>query len=109
MLTEGDKLYLITRSDLKPGAQAVQAAHALREFAATHPELDKLWYERSNYLALLVVPDEKALSQLLERAERRLIPVAGFREPDLGGTLTAVALAPRGKGLVRGLPLALAS
>ncbi len=108
-MKNGDKIYLVTRSDLPLGSQAVQAAHALREFAATHPELDKLWYERSNYLALLAVPDETALSRLLERAERRLIPVVGFREPDLGGALTAVALAPGGKGLVRGLPLALAS
>ncbi len=26
------KLYLITRADLSPGQQAVQAAHALQEF-----------------------------------------------------------------------------
>lgn len=103
----GDKLYLVTRADLPPGSQAVQAAHALREFAAAYPELDKLWYERSNYLAFLAVPDEATLSRLLRRAKERLIPAVGFREPDLGESLTAVALAPKAKGLVRGLPLAL--
>lgn len=104
----GDKLYLVTRSDLPPGSQAVQAAHAMREFAAQYPELDKLWYERSNYLALLSVPDERALSRLLNRARGRLIPAVGFREPDLSESLTAVALASKAKGLVRRLPLALA-
>jgi len=107
-MKSGDKLYLVTRSDLPAGAQAVQSAHALRKFVATYPELDKLWYERSNYLALLAVPDEKSLSQLLERARRRGIPAVGFREPDLGWSLTAVALASKAKGLVRRLPLALA-
>jgi len=32
------KLYLITREDLPPGQQAVQAAHALREFGEHHPD-----------------------------------------------------------------------
>jgi Peptidyl-tRNA hydrolase PTH2 len=107
-MKNGDKLYLVTRSDLPPGHQAVQSAHAMREFKNSYPELEQLWYERSNFLALLAVPDEASLSRLLERARRRGIPAVGFREPDLGGALTAVALAPRGKGLVRRLPLALA-
>ncbi len=107
-MKSGDKLYLVTRADLSPGSQAVQAVHAMREFVAWYPELDKLWYERSNFLAFLVVPNEEALSRLLKQAEGRLIPVVGFREPDLGESLTAIALASNAKGLVRRLPLALA-
>lgn len=30
------KLYLVVRADLPPGPQAVQAAHAARQFAAEH-------------------------------------------------------------------------
>jgi hypothetical protein len=52
------KLHLVTRRDLSPGQQAVQAAHALREFIQHHPEVDRDWYERSNTLALLAVEDE---------------------------------------------------
>jgi len=102
------KLYITTRTDLPNGPQAVQSCHALAQFQVEHPELFRFWYERSNFLALLAVPDEVSLSLLLERARRRGIPAVGFREPDLGGALTAVAPTPTAKGLVRKLPLALA-
>lgn len=107
----GDKLYLVTRSDLRPGQQAVQAAHALRAFAAEHPELDELWYRESNYLGLLAVEDEPALRRLLDRAQDLGVRVSAFEEPDLGGAVTAVALepGPGSRRLTRGLPLALAS
>jgi hypothetical protein len=58
MTTLNDKLYLITRADLIPGSQAVQACHAARQFAADYPEIEREWFERSNYLAFLAVPDE---------------------------------------------------
>jgi len=80
----------------------------MAQFQVDFPEVAKFWYEQSNYLALLAAPDEEALTQLLERASWRGIPAVGFREPDLDNALTAVALAPAGKGLVRRLPLALA-
>ena len=103
----GDKLYLVVRADLPAGAQAVQAAHALREFAAHHPEVDRAWYERSNYLALLSVPDEGALQRLLTRARERGLLAAPFHEPDRHNEMTALALEPAGQRLVRNLPLAL--
>lgn len=106
-----EKLVLVTRADLPPGAQAVQAAHAMREFAELHPELDKQWHEQSNTLALLVVPDERGLRRLLDRAADRGLRVAVFREPDLGGQLTAAALEPAQatQRLCRNLPLALSA
>lgn len=107
----GDKLYLVTRADLPAGAQAVQAAHALRQFAAEHPEVDREWFERSNYLGLLTVPSEADLARLLAKAERRGIAAAAFREPDLGDSLTAIALGPcsGARALTRALPLALSA
>lgn len=103
------KLYLISRSDLRPGQQAVQAAHAMRQFAADHPELDKEWFERSNTLAFLTVPDERSLVRLIHRAEDRDLRVSLFREPDLDNSLTAIALEPgqTSQRLCRNLPLAL--
>jgi len=104
-----EKLFLVTRSDLPPGQQAVQAVHAMRQFVAEHPEVDLEWYSKSNTLAFLEVPDEAALGVLRVKAMDRRIPVAAFREPDRDNELTALALGPAARGLVRGLQLALRS
>jgi peptidyl-tRNA hydrolase len=103
------KLYVITRADLPPGAQAVQSAHALREFAATYPDIEKQWYETSNTLIMLEVPTEKDLFQLHLEAGLHNIPVVAFQEPDLNHSVTALALGPSARKLeiVRKLPLAL--
>jgi len=103
------KLTVITRADLHPGQQAVQAMHAHRAFVAEHPEVELDWFEKSNTLALLSVPDEEALSHFLRRASDRGIRTAIFREPDIGDRLTAIALEPGAevRRLCRGLPLAL--
>ena len=101
------KLFLVTRADLPPGQQAVQAAHALREFTERCPEEDRAWYHASNTLALLVVEDEKHLRTLVQNAEKRGLPHARFHEPDRGGELTAAAIGPSGKKLVSRLSLAL--
>ena len=105
------KLYLVVRADLTPGAQAVQACHAMVQFQKEHPEVDREWFERSNYLGLLTVPSEADLQRLLAKAERRGIPAAAFREPDLGDSLTAIALGPcqGARSLTRALPLALSA
>jgi peptidyl-tRNA hydrolase len=105
----GPRLFLITREDLSAGAQAVQAAHALREFSAKYPEEDQNWYESSNTLILKVVPNEPELLSLLRQAENQGIKAVPFREPDIGDALTAIALAPdpRTETLCRGHPLAL--
>ena len=104
-----EKLILVTRADLSPAQQAVQSAHALRQFAQEHPTEDKDWFEQSNHLALLSVQDEPELHRLQERAWDLDVPCSAFYEPDLGGAITALAFAP-GAGsrrLVRALPLAL--
>lgn len=101
------KLYLVTRKDLGHGPQAVQMAHAITEFIMQYPEEAKEWYQGSNHLACLSVEDEDELRSLQLEAECRGILHAAFTEPDLDGQLTAVALEPAAKGLVRGLPLAM--
>lgn len=101
------KLFLISRRDLDPGSQAVQAAHALTEFLLHHQEVAKDWHGRSNTLAFLSVANERALGVLLRKARDRRTPVSAFREPDRQDELTALAIGPEGKSLVRDLPLAL--
>lgn len=110
------RLYVVVRADLPPGAQAVQAAHAMREFAADYPEVEAEWHRTSNTVAFLSVPDEAALVALVEElrrpwhgGENHLADtfVSEFREPDLGGSLTAICVEPKGGWKLRKLPLAL--
>lgn len=102
-----DRLYLITRSDLPPGARAAQLCHALREFVAVYPDHDRRWFETSNTLVLLEAENASELLVLRDRANDRDIPVVVFREPDLDNAITALAIGPSGRRLVRDLPLAL--
>jgi peptidyl-tRNA hydrolase len=101
------KLYLVTRKDLNPGSRAAQLCHALRQFTSEHEDVDREWYEKSNTLVLLEVPEEIDLLRLSVRATENGIPCSLFREPDLNDAATALAIGPSGRLLVRRLPLAL--
>lgn len=73
----------------------------------TCPEVTRAWYDSSQVLVFLSVRDENALDGL-----RLTLWAAGyvhvpFREPDLGGALTAVAAGPGAEALLSNLPLAL--
>ncbi len=84
----------------------MQACHALKAFGVENSSEESRWYEASNTLVLLEVPDEKALAGLLEDARWKGIPASPFHEPDRGNELTAIALGPSGKRLCRRLPKA---
>lgn len=105
----GDKLFLVTRRDIAPGYQAVQSCHAIRQFTAEHPDRDAEWFTSSNYLALLSVANETELMRLLVAAADAGLRCSAFREPDVGGAITAIAIEPHPKAaeLCKGLPLAL--
>jgi len=104
-----DKVFLVTRADLNPGQQAVQAAHALTEFIFQHPLEAHRWKQESNTLVMLVVPDEGKLRLMVEKALQRGIHHSIFQEPDLENALTAIAFAPGDLSfkLCSGIPLAL--
>lgn len=101
------KLYIVTRSDLKPGAQVAQSCHALRLFAEEHAHVDRYWYAKSNNLVCLAAKDESALQAIVARARAEGVAVSEFREPDFGDAVTAVAIEPDGAWLVANLPLCL--
>ena len=101
------KLYVVVRADLGPGPQAVQAAHAMREFAADYPRLEAAWHEKSNTLVMLAAANEKDLLDIAIDLGYRGAPVAAFHEPDLGNALTAICVGPQGGRWLRDLPLAL--
>lgn len=106
---QGDKLYVVTRRDISPGYQGVQSQHVAVQFAFDHAERSKEWFTVSNYLAWLSVEDEVELMRLITAARDIGLRWSAFREPDVGGQITAVAIEPhpRAAELCRGLPLAL--
>jgi len=88
--------------------QACQVAHAALQFAIAFPDLTALWQRDSGTLAILAAPDELALGWLYADVVQGGLRVVSFHEPDLHDALTAVALEPAARYLVRRLPTAMA-
>lgn len=83
--------------------------HALRQFVKDHPDIDKEWFEKSNYLGFLSVENEHALIKLAEQALAKGIKFSIFREPDIDNQITAIAIepGPKSKKLCSNLQLGL--
>ncbi len=95
----GRKLYLVTRKDMRPGAQAAQLAHGLAQFAVENHDSFLQWNKASNTVVCLAVQDEEELTALHSRLDSdeffnhdHLIDFATFREPDMNDSLTCIAL-----------------
>lgn len=103
------KLVIITRRDLLPGYQAVQASHCGIDFQHQHPEIAKKWNEQSNYLIILSVENEVQLLKYLEKFKFYNLKTTVFREPDIENQVTAIAVEPgeKTRKLCSRLPLAL--
>lgn len=99
----------MVRADLPAGHQATQAAHAAFAFSYHHRPLLREWFEDSNYLVLLQVPDENDLLALAARFRDACIPFVPIREPDFDDSLTALAIAPslKSEKMLSRLPLLL--
>lgn len=87
-------MVVITRSDLTPGQQAVQSAHAAINFNYEHPDRAGPWFKDSNYLVLLSLENENELIKFIEKCENKNIKYTTFNEPDLNNEITAIALEP---------------
>lgn len=84
----GRRLYIVVRADLNAGLLTAQACHVARKFTRHFRDLP---VEEDENLLVLAVPNELELQALLERAGP-LGPCSSFHEPDLAGSLTAIAL-----------------
>ena len=82
--------------------------HVVAEFAAQHHEEYKQWYKSSNSVISLATKTEQELYQLKDKLESKRIKLVVFREPDIGGFITAIGLipGPLNKKLLSNLPLA---
>ena len=100
-----ERLYVIVRADIPAGLQLAQACHAVSEFATKHPELHRSWHLGERNIVCLQARNELHLVELLAELPARA-NVAHFDEPDLGGSMTAIATDVRPKHW-SSLPLAL--
>jgi peptidyl-tRNA hydrolase len=91
---KGDKIYLVSRADISISQQAVQCCHALRQFVHDFPSIDIEWFNDSNYLTLLIADNERGLIDLLNTAELNGLCASLFREEDMNGEITAIAIEP---------------
>jgi hypothetical protein len=80
------KLYVLVRRDLPWPVRAVQATHAAMQLVHGHSVDD--WGTFGPAVVLLGVHDEQELAMWLDRLGSGAV---GFREPDLCGSLTAIA------------------
>lgn len=76
------------------------------QFALAFPGFTAEWQRDSGTLAILAASDELALGWLYDDAILAGLHAVSFHEPDLGGALTAVALEPAARSIVRRLPAA---
>ena len=90
-MTIKKKLYVLVRKDLSVSYRAVQAGHAVAEWLLH----DQSWY--NNTLIYLGVLDEDELNHWAEKLSIKGIKWVGFREPDIGNELTAIATHTEGK------------
>lgn len=100
---------MVSRRDIKPGAQAAQSIHSTVQYLYEHPTNSVEWFSKSNYLVLLSVGLEKDLVDLTEKLDRLGIPFSKFYEPDLNNELTSVSFlsSPITRRITSGMPLLL--
>ncbi|VDM10415.1 unnamed protein product [Wuchereria bancrofti] len=77
------------------------------DFTFEHPDRAGPWHSFSNYVVLLSTKNEKELIDLIEKCEQKNLKYSAFREPDLGNSVTAIAIEPSEvtQKLVAHLPL----
>ena len=102
-----EKLYIIVREDLNPGAVAPQAIHACNKFGVEHNAEFRSWYDLSNNIVVLSVPSEEELFSLAKKLSAAGISISVFREPDMEDTVTAVAAGRGARKFVSNLPCSL--
>ena len=89
--TDNEFVTILTRSDLAAGYKVVQTAHALADFAVEHGNEFKQWQMGSNYLCCLEATEYR-IEKILYKLKDLGIKYTVFREPDIGGQMTAVAV-----------------
>lgn len=84
------RLYIVVRQDLDAGLLTAQACHVTRRFTREHPEVE---VPEDENLLVLAAKNEPGLVDVLDllRSRDTLASLSTFHEPDLDGSLTAIA------------------
>lgn len=99
----GMKLYILARVDLGDySSPAAQACHAVAAFMAFQKASSLHWGNKT--IVLLAVKDEQWLQLWCDKIRLASLTYTRFEEPDLEGSLTAVACYTA-KNIFNGLPL----
>jgi peptidyl-tRNA hydrolase len=106
---ENDKLYVVVRRDLPVGLRCAQICHAALKFAHEWRTIETAWYHGSNNIVILEVEDQAELLVMIERLRNGGISLSVFEEPDLNNEITAIAVEPKAKRLLRRVRLACAA
>lgn len=93
-----ERLYIITRSDLPIGDQAVQACHVVEKWKYVNRDTAPV-----HTMALLVVDDMPKLVGLQCKLMVRFVDYEIFEEPDLNDEPTAIACLTNKHQLFKGL------
>lgn len=89
------KMYILIRKDLKPTYRAVQGGHALAAYLLKHPTQASKWDNHT--LIYLGIENEHELERWTNKLTCKGLTWEGFREPDIGHELTAIACYCDGK------------
>lgn len=86
------RLYVLVRKDLHPIYACVQGGHAVAEFAINHPGAFKEWM--NGYLIYLNGGAYRSMLGWLDKLtlEYPDLSWSVFKEPDLDGQITAIAV-----------------
>lgn len=100
------RVFVVVDGSLEPGRQIAQAIHGQRQLAADYPELERKWFEHSNYIVVLSARDEDHLQEIALSVRLKGMQLSVWCEPDLGGRMTAIAAFEPAARLLSQLPLA---
>lgn len=87
------KMYILVRQDISPGYQIAQSVHAKDQFTHEFPKEENKWYQESNTIVVLGVPNEDALKAYAYLADSQGLKHSMFYEPDIDEH-TALAIEP---------------
>lgn len=93
-----DKLIVVTRKDLSPSYQSVQAGHSVVQFQYDFPKISFEWYKNSKYLIYLGIDDYNEFKEFIIKLNNNNIKYSLFFEPDIG-EYTSVTIEPGKKSI----------